>query len=127
MKKRSDSGYIALITVIVLGVVVSVVATSLVLLGLGYSRTSLSEMQSASAKSAADACIEDALRQVRLSSSFTGTGNLTLTNASCSYTVTNATTSSIVSFGISGNVTRRVTVDISSRTPTILFTKWQEG
>ncbi len=127
MKKRSDSGYIALITVIVLGVVVSVVATSLVLLGLGYSRTSLSEMQSASAKSAADACVEDALRQIRLLPSFTGSGNLTLNNASCSYTVANSTTSSIVSSGISGNVTRRVTVDISSRTPTILFTKWQEG
>jgi hypothetical protein len=127
MKSSNNSGYIALITVIVLGVVVSVVATSLVLLGLGYTRTSLSEMQSASAKSAADACVEDALRQIRLSSGFTGTGNLTLSNASCSYTVTNTITSSIVSTGVSGNSTRRVTVDISSRTPTIVFTKWQEG
>lgn len=126
MKNTNNSGYIALITVLILGVVVSVIATSLVLLGLGHARTSLSVVQSASAKSAADACTEEALRQIRLVSSFTGSGNLTFTSSTCSYTVINSTTSSIISTGVSGNTTRRVNVDISSRTPSIVFTNWQE-
>lgn len=123
----NNSGYVALLTVIIMGAVVTVIATSLVLLGLGHSRSSLSESQAASAKSAADACTESALVQIRLSSSFTGSGNLTLSGSTCTYTVANTVTSSIVAVGVSGNSTRRVTVDLSSRTPTIIFTKWQEN
>ena len=124
MKKK---GYVALMTVIILGVVATLVATSLVLLGLGHTRSSLSESQSAGSKAAADACIDDALRQIRLSSSYTGNGNLSLTGATCTYTVIAGSTGSIVATGVSGNTTRRVTVDISSRTPNIVFTKWQEN
>ena len=127
MKNSNNSGYIALLTVIILGVVVTVVATSLVLLGLGHTRTSLSEIQSASAKSAADSCAEEALKQIRLSASFVGNGNLTLSGSTCSYVVISASTSSVIATGVSGNSTRRVIVDISSRTPSIIFTKWQEG
>jgi len=127
MKNPNNPGYIALMTVIIMGVIVSVIATSLVLLGLGHSRTSLSEIQSANARLAADACTEDALRQIRLSPTFTGNGSLTLDNATCSFTVQNTTTFSITSTGVSGNSTRRVEVDLSARTPSILITKWQEG
>jgi hypothetical protein len=127
MKSSNNSGYIALMTVIILGVVVSVVATSLVLLGLGYTRTSLSELKWASAKFAAEACTEDALRQIRLVPAFTGTGNLTLSNSTCSYTVSSSTTSSILSTGISGNSTHRIIVDLSSRTPVVTFTRWRDG
>lgn len=122
-----ESGYVALLTVIIMGAVVTVIAASLVLLGLGHSRSSLSESQAASAKSAADACIESALVQIRLSSSFTGNGSLTLSGSTCTYIVSNTVTSSIVAVGVSGSSTRRVTVDLSSRSPNIIFTKWQEN
>lgn len=127
VRYRDNSGYIALLTVVVLGAIVTVIATSLVLLGLGHTRTSLSESQAANAKSAADACTEAALVQIRLSSSFTGSGGLTLSGSTCTYTVSAASTSSITSVGISGNSTRRVSVDLSARTPSIIFTKWQEN
>lgn len=122
-----ESGYIALLTVIIMGAVVTVIAASLVLLGLGHSRSSLSESQAASAKSAADACIESTLVRIRLSSSFTGNGSLALSGSTCTYTVSNTITSSIIATGISGNSTRRVTVDLSSRSPNIVFTRWQEN
>jgi hypothetical protein len=127
MKYNNHSGYVALLTVLVLGVIATTVATSLVLLGLGHTRTSLSEIQSASAKTAADACVDDALRQIKLTPSFTGNGSLTMPNSSCNYTVINSSTSSISATGISGNVTRRVTVDLSARAPNIIYTKWQES
>jgi hypothetical protein len=125
---NTKKGYVALITVVILGVVATVVATSLVLLGLGHSRSALSENQTSQAKTAADACAEDALRQIRLSSSYTGTGNLTLTGATCSYTVTNTggTTRQVVSSGVSGPNTRKNTILISALSPNIVFTSWQE-
>ena len=128
MKKYTRSnGYVALLTVIILSAVVTVIATSLVLLGLGHSRTALSEVQSASAKVAADSCAEEALKQVRLVASYTGNGNLTLLNSTCMYSVTANATSSVTATGVSGNTTRRVIIDIQSRTPSIVMTKWQEG
>jgi Tfp pilus assembly protein PilX len=126
-KKMNQSGYVALLTVIVLGVVVTVITTSIVLLGLGQERTSLSESQSVSAESAADACTEMALKQIRLVASYTGSGSLILSGSTCTYTVSNVTVASILVTGISGDSTHRVIVDLSSRTPNIVFTKWQEN
>ena len=129
MNDRIKKGYVALMTVIVLGAVATVVATSLVLLGLGHSKTALIESQSSQAKSAADACVEDALRQIRLLSSYTGNGSLTLSSTSCTYTVTNTggNTRQITASGISGNNTRRITANISALSPNIVFSQWQEN
>lgn len=124
---KNNCGYVALMTVLILGVVASVIATSLVMMGLDHSRTALSESRSAIAKSAADACIDDALRQIRLVPSYAGTGNLTLADATCSYTVIAASTSSITAMGISGNSTRRATVNLSARMPNIVISKWEEN
>lgn len=119
-------GYISLIAVTVIGAVVTVVAMGLVLLGLGHTRTSLSEIQSANALAAANSCAEEALNQIGLSSIYTGTGGLTLANATCTYTVIAASTSSIVATGVSGSVTRAVDIDLSARSPSITFTSWQD-
>lgn len=126
-KTIRETGYIAMLTVVILGVVVTVITTSIVLLGLGHTRSSLSENQSSIAKSMADTCAEIALKQIRLNPAFTGSGNLSLSGATCNYTVISAVTSSISSTGVSGNSTRRVTIDLSSRVPSIVFTKWQEN
>ena len=124
----AKKGYVALLTVIILGVVATVVATSLIMLGLGHSRSALSENQTTQAKAGADACAEEALRQIRLSSAYVGTGNLTLTSATCSYTVTNTggNTRQIVVSGVSGPNTRKLTILITALTPNIVFSSWQE-
>jgi hypothetical protein len=124
---KNNSGYVAILTVMILGIIVTVIAASLVLLGLGHTRSSLSESQSANAKSAADACTEAALKQIRFVPTYTGSDGLTLSGSTCTYTVSAAVTSSITATGVSGNSTRRVVVDLSSRTPNIIFTKWQEN
>ena len=126
---RIKNGYVALVTVIVLGSVATLVASTLLLLGLGHTRTALTESQSIQARASADACVEESLRQLRLSSSFTGTGNLILSGSSCSYNVVNTggSTRQIITSGISGNSTRRNTVDVLSLSPNIVFNKWQEN
>ena len=125
---HKQKGYIALLTVIIIGAVATVVATSVVLLGLGQSRSALSESQSVQARAAADACTEKALELIRLTSYYTGTGSLTVTGGSCSYTVTNTggTTRQITASGTVGNNVRKNTVSITALSPTIVYSSWQE-
>src|SRR3989344_8323101 len=81
-------GYVTLISAIIISLISSTIAVSLLLLGLSSSRTSFALVQSKQAASLADACAEEALQQIRSSLTFTGTGSLSLGNGSCSYTVT---------------------------------------
>jgi prepilin-type N-terminal cleavage/methylation domain-containing protein len=74
---KNSTGYVALITVLVLGAVGAAVAATLVLLGLSSSRTSFALEQSNQAKALANACAEEALQQIRDSSSFTGSAVVT--------------------------------------------------
>ena len=129
-RKAGSGGYVALMTVIVLGMVATVIATSLVLLGLGHSRSALSENQSTQAKSAADACAEEALRQIRVTPAYTGinVAGPTLVGSTCTYTVTNTggNNRQITTTGIAGNNTRKVSISITALTPNIVFSSWQE-
>ncbi len=83
-----SNGYIALVTILVIGAVGAAVAVSVILLGLGSSRTSFALEQSNQAKALANACAEEALQQIRDSTPYTGTGDLTLGQGTCSYAVT---------------------------------------
>mgnify|MGYP001616035106 CR=1 FL=1 len=126
--KNYQKGYIALITVLVTGAVGVAITVSLLLLGLGSSRTSFSLEQSNQAKALANACAEEALQQIRDSTPFTGTGNLTLGQGSCSYTVTSGGSQNrtITSTGTVGTIIRKVKITIDKITPSINVTSWQE-
>jgi hypothetical protein len=120
-------GFVTLISVLVLGAVGVAVVTSLLLLGVGSSRSSFAAEQSLQARGLADACAETALQQIRTNSAFTGTNTLTFGSNSCTYTVTNSggTTRAVVSSGTVGTVVRRVNVSVATVSPvTILL--WQE-
>lgn len=133
MKKRSGTcynktGYITLISVLIVGVIGVAIATSLILLGLGMSRTSFALEQSNQAKALANTCIEEALQQIRDSTPFTGTDNLTLGQGTCAYTVTNngGQNRTITSSGTVGTIIRKVEVIIDTINPQINITSWQE-
>ncbi len=127
-KLPTNNGYITLISVLVVGAVGVAIATSLILLGVGSSRTSFAVEQSNQAKALANACAEEALQQIRDSTPFIGTGSLTLGQGTCSYTVTSqggqdrtVTASSTV-----GTIIRKVKVIINNINPLITPTSWQE-
>jgi len=65
-----------------------IITLSVILLGLGSSRTSFSLEQSNQAKALANACAEEALWQIRDSMAFTGSGSLVLGQGTCGYAVT---------------------------------------
>lgn len=121
-------GYIALITVLVIGAVGVAVAVSLLLLGLSSSRTSFALEQSNQAKALANACSEEALQQIRDSTPFTGTGNLSLGQGTCTYTVTSqgGQNRTITSSGTVGTIVRKVKIILDTITPNINVTSWQE-
>ncbi|MBI5356237.1 hypothetical protein HZB78_01330 [Candidatus Collierbacteria bacterium] len=126
--KTHQKGYIALITVLVTGAVGAAIAVSLLLLGLGFGRTSFSLEQSNQAKALANACGEEALRQIRDSTPFTGTGNLTIGQGTCSYTVTSGggQNRTITSTGTIGTIVRKIKITIDKISPSINITSWQE-
>ena len=126
--REMRKGYIALITVLVTGAVGVAITVSLILLGLGSSRTSFSLEQSNQAKALANACSEEALQQIRDSTPFTGTGNLTLGRGTCAYAVVNdgAQNRTVSASGTVGTVVRKVKITIDKINPSINITSWQE-
>lgn len=121
-------GYITLISVLVVGAVGTAITLSLILLGVGSSRTSFAVEQSNQAKGLANACAEEALQQIRESTSFTGSGSLNLGYGACTYTVTNGGGSNrtITTSGTVGTILRKVSISATAITPLIVISTWQD-
>lgn len=126
--KYNQRGFIALITVLVTGAVGTAIAVSLLLLGLGSSRTSFALEQSNQAKALANACSEEALQQIRDSALFTGSNTFTFGQGTCSYTVTSQEGSNrtVTASGTVSTIIRKVKITIDQISPNINITAWQE-
>lgn len=124
----SDKGFVTLMSVLIASALGTAIAVSVILLGLGSSRSSFAVEQSHQAKALADACAEEALQQIRLSSSFAGNGNLTFGRGGCTYTVVNtgAQNRTITASGTVSTTVRRVAITINKITPKIIIVSWQE-
>ena len=123
-----QNGYITLLSILVVGAVGVAITTSVLLLGLGSSRTSFANEQSNQAKALANACAEEALQQIRDSTPFTGSGSITLGQGTCTYVVTSqgGQNRTITTSGTVGTIVRKITIIISKISPTITVTSWQE-
>ncbi|MCA9364012.1 hypothetical protein KC727_02230 [Candidatus Kaiserbacteria bacterium] len=122
-------GYVTLISVLIVGAVGVAVTLSLVLLGLSSSQTSFASEQSDQAKGLANACAEEGLQRIRDNTAYTGTGNLSLGQGACTYTVTShgSENRTIRTVGIVGTIVREVEITINSIEPDIQIVSWQEG
>lgn len=125
---RNQDGFITLISVLVVGAVGVAITLSLILLGLGSSRTSFAVEQSNQAKALTNACTEEALQQIRDSAPFIGSGNLTLGQGTCAYTVTSqgGQNRTIIASGTVGTIVRKVKIIIDKINPAIQVVSWQE-
>lgn len=123
-----SNGFITLISVLVVGAVGIAITLSLILLGLGLSRTSFVIEQSSQTKALANACAEEAMQQIRDSAPFTGSGSLALGQGICAYTVTSqgAESRTITASGMVGTVIGKVKVIIDKISPVINIVSWQE-
>ncbi len=126
---NKQEGYIALTTVLIVGLVSSVIMVSLLSLGMSYTRSSASSSASAQARSLATACSEEGLRQLRANGNFTATNTAVVLGAgTCTYSVVNTggTTRQIDARGDVGTVTRKQQVNVSALNPTIIISSWQD-
>ena len=123
-----EGGYITLVSVLIVGAIGITITLSLILLGIESSRTTFSADQSHQGRALVNACTEEALELIRTTTSFTGSGNLTLPQGSCSYTVANqgAENRVVNASGSVGTNVRKVKVIISKINPTIQIVSWQE-
>lgn len=123
-----NKGFITLISVLIVGAIGTAIAVSLILLGLSSSRTSFAIEQSNQAKALANSCAEEALQQIRDSTPYTGSGNLSFGQGTCSYTVTSqgGQNRTITASGTVGTIVRKVQVVINTITPLIGVVSWQE-
>jgi hypothetical protein len=125
---RAQGGYVALITVLIVGAVSLAVGVAILLTGTDSQRVTLVLQQSIQARNLANACVEEALQQMHDSTTFTGTNNLSLDQGTCTYTVTNTggNNRTIVTTATVGNVVRKNQVYATIGTSSISITSWQE-
>jgi len=124
----NKNGYVALLSVIVVGAIAVTVAVTLLLAGIGWSQTSFDLERSNQAKALVNACAEEALQQIRNSTPFTGYGSLSLGQGTCGYVVTsgggqNRTVNASSTVGV---INRKVQITITAITPLIIVSAWQE-
>ncbi len=121
-------GYVLLLSVMILAAVGAAITASLLTLGLSSSRTAFASTQSSQARTLAEACAEEALEQLRLSSAYLGSGNLTLGTGTCSYSVTDAGsgTRAIAAAGTAGDAVRHLATTVTAFNPYLTLTSWQE-
>lgn len=150
-KNYNNSGYVALMSVVIIGAAAAAIAVSVLLLGLASSRTSLVLAQSSQARALAEGCVEHALQAISDSSNvapadsshfngdsshfvpgdsshFSGGGNYSFRLGTCSYEVSSRGGESgvIAATGTVGTVIRKLRVVISSIHPAITVVSWQD-
>jgi hypothetical protein len=122
-----EQGFIALISVLILGAIGTSIITTLLLLGINSSKTDLALINSNQAKALANACAEEAITIVKLSPLSESSANLTIGEGSCTYSIsTLGGLKSITSSGTVGAIVRKVSISLSSTSPTIVIASWQE-
>jgi hypothetical protein len=125
---ENERGYVALLTVLIVGAVATSIALVLLTSGADSQRATLVEQQSKQARGLAVACTEEALQQIHDNIAFSGTNSLTLGQGGCTYTVTVATTTTrnIVVSATVGSVVRKIQATSTINVSTISITSWQE-
>lgn len=128
INNRFNRGYIALFSVIVLGVIGLAITVSLLLNGILSSRIGLDLQQKNQARMSATSCAEEALQQILDVGITSGTGTLTLNTSTCIYIILSTSSQSITvqATGFSGQAVSKINITTSSSTPRIKLSSWQE-
>lgn len=122
-----NKGYVGLLSVLFVGAIGAVVATTIMLLGLASSRNSLALVQSMQAKGMANACAEEALLRIRKLTSYTGIGTLSSNVGNCNYSVTagSGENRTVLANGYVGSVVRKLSISVTQINP-LISASWSE-
>jgi len=125
---NDNPGYVTLLSVLFLGALGLAVSLTLMTASIYTSKSSLVLSQSKGAQALADACAEEALRQIKATTSYTGSDTLTLWDGSCTYTVSNESgnVKLIQASGTVSNAIRKTRVRALVTGPNLSLNEWQE-
>ena len=125
---KTNQGYIALISVLIISALVLLIASSASLSSLSESEMGLEENQSWEAYYLANLCTEEALQQIRDSVSYEGSENIFLNSGNCSYTVIRepGQNRTINATGTVEAIIRKLRINIDQINPKINVASWQE-
>jgi len=127
--KFQKNGYVALITVIIIGAVGIAVVIAAVLGSLASSKTSLLSEQTKQASGLADACAEHALIQLKSDVNYIGNESINFTNGDCEIlNIPNPgnTNRIIQTTGSVDKIIRKVEISINEINPDLTINSWQE-
>ncbi len=124
-----SEGFVVLTATLVVMAVGVTIAATLLLLGIGSGRTSLSIEHSARAQHLANACAEYALAQLRLDDSYAGNESIAIGSESCFIETPGGSGDSdrgVQVYATVVGVTRRVEITGLGVTSTPSITRWEE-
>lgn len=125
---RKSDGYVALLAVLIVGAASVAISLALLITSVDSQRSTLVTQQATQARSLASACAEEALQRMHDDTAFTGNGNLSLGQGTCTYTVTN-TGGSARTIDATGTVNgdiKKLKVYATIGASSISITSWQE-
>lgn len=128
MVNTRQSGYIALLSVLIMGAATLAIGLALLASGTDNQRMVLVEQQSTKARGMANACAEEALQVIHGDTAYVGTANLSIATDDCQYIVssTGASTRVIDTNSTVGNITRKLKVHVTINATSISITSWKE-
>lgn len=129
MHARSRPGYIFLVSVLVIGVIATATASTLLLLGWAAEQNGLLVQQSAQAYEYAQTCAERGLRDMRRDLHYAGGETFTLDRGSCTVERIGGSGNekrTLCVSGMSGDSTHRMQVNIDRLYPAVVIRSWEE-
>ncbi len=130
VKRARQQGYVALMTVLIVGAAATAIATVLLAVGADSARYTLAEQQSRQARSLALACGQEALQQLHDNVAYTGTDvPLTLGQGNCTYTVgvADGAVRVISAVGTVGTLTKKIQATATIGATTMTVSSWQDA
>ena len=129
-KKNSTSirGYIALLSVVALGVIGTAIMMGVILSGIAITKTNISVNQGSMARLTATSCAEEALEKIIESGTTSSTGNITIASGTCLYSISTQVDQSILiqATGTLGTITKKIKVILATTSPYLILSSWQE-
>ena len=126
---QNPRGMIALSTVLLVGAIVLVAGLGMTTRSIMTSQTVFDTQQSRAALAAATACMERALASLFLDSGYAGNEVLTIGDDSCTILPVESptgTTRIIKTQATASGFTRKILVNVSSTTPPMTVSSWQD-
>ena len=122
-------GYIALVTVLIIGAVGIAIVSAAILSSLSRNQTTLIEQESKKARALADACSEHALIKLKTDLNYSGNEVLEFKNGKCKILPiegTGNTNRIIKTQGMVDKVTRKNLLNVQKINPDLIIQSWKE-